>query len=80
MFRPFFAGITVFFVSAFFHEVLVGVPLHMVRYWAFSGIILQASAGACGRLPLLLPPPSLPLLLPGTSPGANLGPPACCRR
>jgi ABC-type amino acid transport system permease subunit len=31
----------VFFVSAVFHELVLGVPLHMVRFWAFLGIILQ---------------------------------------
>ena len=31
----------VFFVSAVFHEVAVGVPLHMVRFHAFAGIMLQ---------------------------------------
>lgn len=31
----------VFFVSAVFHEVAVGVPLHMLRLTAFTGIMLQ---------------------------------------
>lgn len=31
----------VFFISAIFHEVLVGVPLHMLRLWAFWGLMLQ---------------------------------------
>ncbi|KAJ9518496.1 hypothetical protein QJQ45_018593 [Haematococcus lacustris] len=35
------AMILVFFVSAVFHELVLGVPLHMVRLWAFSGIMLQ---------------------------------------
>eukprot|EP00887_Chlorella_sp_A99_P006596 scaffold3.g6596.t1 len=35
------AGIVVFFVSAVFHEVLVGVPLHMLRMWSFWGIMAQ---------------------------------------
>lgn len=30
-----------FFVSAVFHELLVGVPLHMLRLWSFWGIMLQ---------------------------------------
>ncbi|KAG2424572.1 hypothetical protein HXX76_014452 [Chlamydomonas incerta] len=30
-----------FFVSAVFHELLLGVPLHMVRLWAFAGIMFQ---------------------------------------
>jgi diacylglycerol O-acyltransferase-1 len=37
----FYAGLTVFFVSAVFHEVLVGVPLHMLRLWAFWGLMAQ---------------------------------------
>ena len=35
--------ILVFFVSAVFHELILGVPLHMVRLWAFTGIMLQVS-------------------------------------
>jgi diacylglycerol O-acyltransferase-1 len=35
------AMILVFFVSAVFHELVLGVPLHMVRLWAFTGIMLQ---------------------------------------
>lgn len=35
------ASTAVFFVSAFFHEYLVSVPLKMFRIWAFSGMILQ---------------------------------------
>ncbi|GIL55503.1 hypothetical protein Vafri_11070 [Volvox africanus] len=30
-----------FFVSAVFHELILGVPLHLVRLWAFFGIIFQ---------------------------------------
>ena len=37
----FLAGVISFFVSAIFHELLVGVPLHMLRGWAFWGIMLQ---------------------------------------
>lgn len=37
----FTAGIIVFFFSAILHEVLVGVPLHMIRGWAFWGLMLQ---------------------------------------
>lgn len=33
--------ILVFFVSAIGHEVVVGVPLHMMRGWAFLGIMMQ---------------------------------------
>jgi diacylglycerol O-acyltransferase-1 len=35
------AGTLVFAVSAFFHELLVGLPLHMVRCWAFIGVMAQ---------------------------------------
>uniref|UniRef100_A0A7N5ZQS9 O-acyltransferase n=1 Tax=Anabas testudineus TaxID=64144 RepID=A0A7N5ZQS9_ANATE len=31
----------VFFLSAFFHEYLVSVPLRMFRYWAFLGMMAQ---------------------------------------
>lgn len=37
----FHAGLAVFFISAVFHEVLVGVPLHMLRLWAFWGLMAQ---------------------------------------
>ena len=37
------AGLAVFFISAVFHEILVGVPLHMLRLWAFWGLMAQAS-------------------------------------
>ncbi|EFJ40763.1 hypothetical protein VOLCADRAFT_69078, partial [Volvox carteri f. nagariensis] len=30
-----------FFVSAVFHELILGVPLHLVRLWAFGGIMFQ---------------------------------------
>lgn len=36
----------VFFVSAVFHELVVGVPLRMVRAWAFLGIL--------GQVPLIM--------------------------
>ncbi|GMT10260.1 hypothetical protein PFISCL1PPCAC_1557, partial [Pristionchus fissidentatus] len=35
------AMIVVFFVSAFFHEYLVSVPLHMFRLWAYYGMMAQ---------------------------------------
>ncbi|XP_054719754.1 diacylglycerol O-acyltransferase 1-like [Uloborus diversus] len=35
------ASIAVFFVSAFFHEYLVSVPLKMFRVWAFLGMLSQ---------------------------------------
>lgn len=36
------AGVLVFFVSAVFHELLVGLPLHMLKAWSFIGIMSQA--------------------------------------
>ncbi|GFO25438.1 O-acyltransferase [Plakobranchus ocellatus] len=35
------ASTCVFLVSAFFHEYLVSVPLHMFKAWAFMGMLLQ---------------------------------------
>lgn len=35
------AGVLVFFVSAVFHELLVGLPLHMLKAWSFIGIMSQ---------------------------------------
>lgn len=35
------ASTVVFFVSAFFHEYLVSVPLKMFRLWAFTGMLIQ---------------------------------------
>ncbi|OWR51046.1 sterol o-acyltransferase [Danaus plexippus plexippus] len=35
------ASIVVFFISAFFHEYLVSVPLQMFRIWAFLGMMVQ---------------------------------------
>ncbi|XP_062500877.1 diacylglycerol O-acyltransferase 1-like isoform X2 [Corticium candelabrum] len=35
------AATVVFFISAFFHEFLVSVPLRMLRAWAFVGMISQ---------------------------------------
>lgn len=35
------AGVIVFFVSAVFHELLVGLPLHLLRAWSFIGILSQ---------------------------------------
>ncbi|RWS23904.1 diacylglycerol O-acyltransferase 1-like protein [Leptotrombidium deliense] len=40
-FSKYQASIAVFFVSAFFHEYLVSVPLKMFRVWAFSGMFFQ---------------------------------------
>lgn len=36
------ALLTVFFISAVFHEVLIGVPCHLVSGWAFWGMLLEA--------------------------------------
>ena len=35
------ASLIVFFVSAFFHEYIVSIPLRMFRLWAFSGMLAQ---------------------------------------
>eukprot|EP00850_Spirogloea_muscicola_P020834 SM000228S07374 [mRNA] locus=s228:34353:38324:- [translate_table: standard] len=35
------AMLIVFLLSAIFHEVVVGIPCHMVRFWAFLGIAFQ---------------------------------------
>ncbi|VDM50747.1 unnamed protein product [Toxocara canis] len=35
------ASVVVFFISAFFHEYLVSVPLHMFRFWAYYGMMAQ---------------------------------------
>uniref|UniRef100_A0A667H8N5 O-acyltransferase n=1 Tax=Lynx canadensis TaxID=61383 RepID=A0A667H8N5_LYNCA len=35
------ARMGVFFASAFFHEYLVSIPLHMFRLWAFTGMMAQ---------------------------------------
>lgn len=45
--------ILVFFVSAIGHEVVVGVPLHMMRGWAFLGIMLQVRQEWEGRQAML---------------------------
>ena len=34
-------SVSVFLLSAFFHEYLVSVPLRMFNLWAFSGMMLQ---------------------------------------
>ena len=35
------AGTVVFAISAAFHELLIGLPLHMVTFWAFIGLMCQ---------------------------------------
>ncbi|GFR48230.1 hypothetical protein Agub_g10091, partial [Astrephomene gubernaculifera] len=37
----FWSVVLTFFVSAVFHELVLGVPLHLVRLWAFGGIMFQ---------------------------------------
>lgn len=38
------ASVVVFFISAFFHEYLVSVPLKTFKIWAFMGMMGQVSA------------------------------------
>lgn len=38
------ANVAVFFVSAFFHEYLVSVPLRTFKTWAFMGMMGQVSS------------------------------------
>lgn len=40
------ATIAVFFISAFFHEFLVSVPLRTFKTWAFMGMMGQVKS-AC---------------------------------
>ena len=35
------ASVSVFLLSAFFHEYLVSVPLRMFNLWAFCGMMMQ---------------------------------------
>lgn len=42
-YSKFVASTAVFFISAFFHEFLVSVPLGIFRSWAFVGMMLQVS-------------------------------------
>uniref|UniRef100_F1L472 O-acyltransferase n=1 Tax=Ascaris suum TaxID=6253 RepID=F1L472_ASCSU len=35
------ASVVVFFISAFFHEYLVSIPLHMFRLWAYYAMMAQ---------------------------------------
>ncbi|CAH0725833.1 unnamed protein product, partial [Brenthis ino] len=43
------ASIVVFFISAFFHEYLVSVPLQMFRIWAFLGMMAQPPLSVVSR-------------------------------
>jgi len=45
-----FASVIVFFLSAFFHEFLVSVPLNMFRLWSFMGMLGQIPMGYVIRL------------------------------
>ncbi|XP_047544973.1 diacylglycerol O-acyltransferase 1 isoform X1 [Vanessa atalanta] len=44
------ASIVVFFISAFFHEYLVSVPLQMFRVWAFLGMMAQPPLSVISRV------------------------------
>ncbi|XP_023949775.2 diacylglycerol O-acyltransferase 1 isoform X1 [Bicyclus anynana] len=44
------ASIVVFFISAFFHEYLVSVPLQMFRIWAFLGMMAQPPLSVISKL------------------------------
>jgi len=35
------ASLSVFFISAFFHEFIVSVPLRMIKPWAFASMLMQ---------------------------------------
>lgn len=37
----FWSMLIVFFISAVMHEVAVGVPLRMLKGWAFMGMFMQ---------------------------------------
>lgn len=45
-YSKFVAQVTVFIVSAFFHEYLVSVPLHVFKLWAFMGMVAQLPLAA----------------------------------
>jgi diacylglycerol O-acyltransferase-1 len=55
------ATLVIFFVSAIFHEVLISIPFHMIRPWAYLGMM--------GQLPLVWITGTLTKKLPGTSMG-----------
>lgn len=44
------ASITVFFISAFFHEYLVSVPLKTFKIWAFMGMMGQIPLSATSKM------------------------------
>ncbi|KAK7873998.1 hypothetical protein R5R35_013410 [Gryllus longicercus] len=43
------AGIVVFFISAFFHEYLVSIPLRTFKTWAFMGMMAQVPLSILSR-------------------------------
>jgi diacylglycerol O-acyltransferase-1 len=45
------ATLVVFFLSAFFHEYLVSIPLLMLRPWAFTAMLFQIPLGILTALP-----------------------------
>ncbi|KAJ0181865.1 hypothetical protein K1T71_002587 [Dendrolimus kikuchii] len=49
-YSKFVASIVVFFISAFFHEYLVSVPLQMFRIWAFLGMMAQPPLSVISRV------------------------------
>jgi diacylglycerol O-acyltransferase-1 len=55
------ATLLVFFVSAVMHEVLISLPFHMIRPWAYLGMM--------GQIPLVWITKYLTKKLPGTSMG-----------
>jgi diacylglycerol O-acyltransferase-1 len=55
------ATLVVFFVSAIMHEVLISIPFHMLRPWAYLGMM--------GQVPLVWITKTLTKKLPGTSMG-----------
>jgi diacylglycerol O-acyltransferase 1 len=55
------ATFVVFFLSAVFHELLISLPFHMIRPWAYLGMM--------GQVPLVWITKGLTKKLPGTSMG-----------
>lgn len=44
------ASVTVFFISAFFHEYLVSVPLKTFKIWAFMGMMGQIPLSVMSKM------------------------------
>lgn len=44
------ASVTVFFISAFFHEYLVSVPLKTFKIWAFMGMMGQIPLSVLSKM------------------------------